>query len=123
MARGRVLIIEDDVDVATTTIEILTDRGYEVKAVTTAEEGLATIPAFQPDVLLLDMSLPGLSGPRLVGMFRHANPKLPIIVVTSMVDREIIGQITDMKPFQFVHKPYDPDVLHGLITAAIERGR
>ena len=116
----RVLVIEDDADVAATLVEALTERGYHVSAVTTAEDGLKVIPSLRPDVLLLDIWLPGLSGPGMLAEFRKAHPGLPVIVLTSEVDREMVGRISDMKPVHLVQKPFDADILHGLITDAVD---
>ena len=118
MPRARVLVIEDEVDVAATVLELLTARNYEVIAVTTAEEGLEVIPGFRPSVLLLDISLPGLSGPGLLDVFARRYAWLPVIVVTSAVDPEILSRIADGKPFHLVHKPFDLDALDRLVAAA-----
>ena len=76
------------------------------------------IDAFHPDVLLLDISLPGLSGPGLLTIFARVHPRLPVIVVTSAVDSHVIARVADQKPFHIVHKPYDLDALDRLIAAA-----
>lgn len=116
----RVLIVEDDADVAGTLAEMLGERGYEPMTVGTAAEALKVIPSFAPEALLLDVWLPGQSGPGLLTTFRQAHPKLPIIVITSEMDREILARISDLKPFYLLNKPVDPEVLHGLITDAID---
>src|ERR1043166_7833523 len=91
MPRARVLIVEDEVEVAATLLEQLAGRDYEVTTATTAEEGLEVLDSFRPDVLLLDITLPGLSGPGLLPVFGRAHPG-PIIVVTSAVDPRVLGE-------------------------------
>jgi len=123
MARARVVVIEDEIEVAATILEQLTARDYEVRTATTAQEGLDVIEAFRPDVLLLDISLPGLSGPGLVKIFDRVYPRLPVIVLTGAVDSRVVAQIAGHHPFHLVHKPYDPDALDRLVAAAADESR
>jgi DNA-binding NtrC family response regulator len=123
MARARVLVIEDDVDAAATLLEQLAGRDYEVLTATTAEEGLDVLDTARPDVLLLDVTLPGLSGPGLLPLFGHLHPRMPIIVLTSSVDPRVLAQIEGHKPFHLVHKPYDVDALDRLVAAAADESR
>jgi len=123
MSRGRVVVIEDDIDVAATLLDELVGRDYEVMTATTAKEGLEVVDAFRPDVVLLDISLPGLSGPGLLTVFGRVHPWLPVIVVTSTVDPRILARIADHKPFHLVNKPYDLEALDRLVAAAADESR
>lgn len=123
MSRARVLVIEDEIEVAATLLEQLAARDYEVVTATTAKEGLDVIDTFQPDVLLLDPTLPGLSGPALLPMFGRLHPRLPVIVVTSTVEPRTLAEIASHQPFHLVHKPYDVDALDRLVAAAAEASR
>ena len=118
MARARVLVVEDEVEVAATLLEQLSGRDYEVMTATTAPEAFDVIDSFHPDVLLLDISLPGLSGPGLLTVFSRVHPRLPVIVVTSAVDPLVVAQVIERNPFHLAHKPYDIDALDRLIAAA-----
>jgi len=123
MSRARVLVVEDEIEVAATLLELLTGRDYEVVTATTAEESFGIVDEFRPDVLLLDLSLPGLSGPGLLTVFARVHPALPVIVVTSAVDPRTIAEIASRHPFHVVHKPYDIDALDRLVEAATEQSR
>jgi len=74
LTRGRVLVVEDEIEVAATLLELLVERNYEVLTATTAEEGLKAVPAFRPNVVLLDISLPDMSGPSALTVFRALIP-------------------------------------------------
>ena len=123
MSRGRVVVIEDDIDVAATLLDELVGRDYEVMTATTAKEGLEVVEACQPDVVLLDMSLPGMSGPELLGVFGRVHPRLPVIVLTGTVDPRILTQIAERRPFHLLHKPYDVEALDRLVAAAADESR
>jgi DNA-binding NtrC family response regulator len=119
--RGRVLVVEDEIDVAATLLELLVARGYEVLTATTAEEALKIVPAFRPNVVLLDITLPGMSGPGLLTTFHRAHPRLPVIVVTAAVDAGVLARIAERAPFHVVYKPFDIDALDRLINAAVSK--
>ena len=119
--RGRVLIVEDEIEVAATMLELLVARSYEVVTATTAEEALKIVPAFRPNVLLLDITLPGMSGPGLLTTFRRAHPRLPVIVVTAAVDPGALARIAERDPFHVVYKPFDIDALDRLISLAVSK--
>ena len=121
--RGRILLVEDDVEVAATLFELLTDRDYNVAVATSAEDALKTLSSDRPEVLLLDMSLPGRSGPELLTLFRRTRPGLPIIVVTAAVEPEILKRIAELDPFQLFSKPVDIGALDRAITSAITQSR
>jgi CheY-like chemotaxis protein len=118
-SRGRILVVEDEIEVAATLLELLVARNYEVLTATTAEEALKVVPAFRPNVLLLDITLPGMSGPGLVTTFRRAYSRLPIIVLTAAVDGGVLARLAELKPFHVVHKPFDIDALDRLIGSAV----
>ena len=73
-------------------------------------------------MLLLDLTLPGLSRPGLLAVFRRVHPRLLVIVVTSAVDPRVVGQIAGHKPFHVMHKPWDIDALDRLVAAAARDG-
>jgi DNA-binding NtrC family response regulator len=124
MSRARVVVIEDDIDAAATLLEELVGRDYEVLTATTAKEGLEVVDACRPDVVLLDVALPGRSGPGLLAVLGRLHPWLPVIVVTSTIDARVLAQVAECKPFHLVHRPYDVDALDRLVAAAAsERAR
>jgi len=123
MSRGRVVVIEDDIDVAATLLDELVGRDYEVLTATTAKEGLEVVEAWQPDVVLLDVVLPGMSGPELLSVLGRVYPRLPVIVLTGTLDPRILTQIAERRPFHLLHKPYDVEALDRLVAAAADESR
>jgi CheY-like chemotaxis protein len=110
--------VEDDTEVAAVLAELVSGAEYEVAWAGTAEEGIRLASVFRPDVMLLDMSLPGLSGPRLLAVFRRAHPDVPVIVVTSEAHPDVVKQIEEHGPFAFVQKPFDNAAVLRLVAAA-----
>ena len=80
----RVVVVEDDPDVAMYTKTVLEKRG-DCVVITLADPRLAAnaVAEFQPDVLLTDIEMPGMSGLDLIAQVRQIMPGLPVIVMTA----------------------------------------
>jgi len=109
----RILVIEDQEDNRQIVRDLVTASGYELIEATTGEEGLEVAAREQPDLILMDIQLPGIDGYEVTRRIK-ANPKLrkiPIIAVTSYA---LSGD--DKKAFAagcdgYVTKPYSPRLL------------
>ena len=105
-----VLVIEDQEDNRRIVRDLLTSAGYEVTEAVTGEDGITAAEAHRPNLILMDVQLPGLNGYEATRRIK-ANPALrhiPIIVVTSYA---LSGD--DVKAFEagcdaYVSKPFSP---------------
>lgn len=113
----RVVIVEDDPDVAMYSKTVLEKRG-DCVVVTLADARLAAsvVADFQPDVLLTDIELPGMSGLELIQQVRQVRPNLPVIVMTAhaSVDYAITALRYDAN--EFLTKPVSSADLVGHVT-------
>jgi CheY-like chemotaxis protein len=83
---GRVLVVDDEPQVAAMLNAVLKTLGYSVQVAETGADGLRIVPGFRPDVVLLDMALPGIPGEIVVpvtNLIRAAEPNLPVTVVST----------------------------------------
>jgi CheY-like chemotaxis protein len=104
----RVLVIEDDDDTAQSTSLLLRTLGHESEAVPSAVAALERAPVFHPDVMLVDLAMPGCDGFELANRFKH-NPafdKTPMIAVTGFVDPKHRDMAFDAGFDGFVSKPF-----------------
>lgn len=110
LERPLVQIVEDDQAVATLIADVLHDRGYRTLVATTAHTALQQLDCLQPDVLTLDLSLPGISGITLLKLLRAqwSADVLPIIVVTA---HPRLDPLVRAHAQAVVLKPFDPDEL------------
>jgi len=81
--RARVLIADDDSRLLQLLHDFLSGQGYEVAALATGIQVLDTLPAFQPDVIVVDMEMPGLSGPEVLAAVRRAGLTVPVILISG----------------------------------------
>ncbi|WP_063725749.1 response regulator transcription factor [Cryptosporangium arvum] len=116
---GAVVIAEDDPDIRAMITEKLSRAGHQVTA---AEDGAAAIVAVKrsvPDVVVLDMQMPGLSGLDVVRLIR-ADPstaKVPVIMVTSHSQPQYIGESFNSGADDFLAKPFSPRELAARIDS------
>jgi DNA-binding response OmpR family regulator len=106
-ADARILVIEDEPDMLTILRDNLEFEGYQVDAAMTGEDGLAIALAERPDVILLDLMLPGISGYDVCRKLRAHGLKKPVILITarnSDVDR-IAG--LDLGADDYIGKPFN----------------
>lgn len=80
---ARILIIEDELILAEALKEKLTHIGYEVETVFDGEAGLEKIKEKKPDLLILDILLPGINGYEVMERLKKENVSLPILVVSN----------------------------------------
>ena len=85
-SKARVLVVDDEREFATTLAERLGLRGYEACAAFTAEQAIAAVAASAPDVVLLDLTLPGVRGVELLMTLRQHLPHGQIILLSGHLD-------------------------------------
>lgn len=118
----RVLVVEDEINLREPLVYLLQKEGYDVIE---AEDGNAAIELFQshnPDLLLLDLMLPGLSGNEVCRQIRSTS-EVPIIMLTAK-DAEIDKVVgLELGADDYVTKPYSTRELLARMKAVLRRGR
>ena len=112
-ATGAVLLVEDDAALREQVAEWLEDAGYGVVCAADGERALRALEWLRPDVAIVDLDLPGVTGFRLLRVLRRdpALAEVPVIVATGY-DHQEAGEIFDAAaPDAFVRKPYSSERL------------
>ncbi|MGI5341341.1 response regulator [Streptomyces sp. CA-181903] len=117
---SRVLLIEDDRAVREGVTLTLRRRGHEVEAAATGEAGLAALGAFRPDLVLLDLMLPDVSGFEVCRRIR-ATQQLPIIMLTARGDDIDVVLGLEAGADDYIVKPARGEVLEARIRAVLRR--
>ena len=115
-----VLIIEDDATIRTALVRALTARSHSTMTSPTALDGLQSLVAHRPDVVLLDLGLPDLDGASLLAMIRAVSD-VPVIVVSARDDGEGIVRLLDAGADDYLVKPFAADQLEARIRAVLRR--
>ncbi|MER7788331.1 response regulator transcription factor [Streptomyces sp. NPDC097640] len=116
----RVLLIEDDPSVREGIELGLRRRGHEVRTAATGEAGLTAIREFQPDLLLLDLMLPGINGVQVCRQVREAS-QLPIIMLTARGDDFDVVVGLEAGADDYIVKPARTEVIEARIRAVLRR--
>ncbi|WP_328876066.1 response regulator transcription factor [Streptomyces sp. NBC_00287] len=117
---SRVLLIEDDPSVREGVEIGLRRRGHEVRAAATGETGLAALAEFRPDLLLLDLMLPGMNGVQVCRQVRE-HSQLPIIMLTARGDDFDVVVGLEAGADDYIVKPARPEVIEARIRAVLRR--
>lgn len=115
-----VLIIEDDAMIRIALVRALAARKHSTMTSPTAMDGLQSLVAHRPDVVLLDLGLPDLDGTALLAMIRSVSD-VPVIVVSARDDGEGIVALLDAGADDYVVKPFAADQLDARIRAVLRR--
>lgn len=113
MEPAKILIVDDEEEFASTVAERLNLRGYQATAVFSANEALAIIRTAAPDVVLLDLMMPGINGFETLRVIKEITPSIEVIILTGYGGIQGKLQGLEAGAFDYVMKPVD---LGALIT-------
>jgi len=120
---AKILIVDDDPQLRQSFEKLLTQEDHIVRTAPSAEAGLAIVRESPPDLVVMDVRLPGMDGLQASRAMRKLEPKLPIIIMTAYGTTETAIEATKEGAFDYVLKPFRiPDIL-GTIRSALEAGR
>ena len=120
MAEVRLLVAEDDPATLGLLVTILEDDGYKVCAVADGPAAVAAAERFQPDLVLLDGGLPGISGADVARRLRQFG-NLPIIFVTGADSAEDVNSGFRLGADDYILKPFEPEELSWRVRAVLRR--
>jgi DNA-binding response OmpR family regulator len=116
-----VLIVDDDSDVRELIRTFLMELGYEVRAAAHSETALAMLREFNPNLLVLDFSMPGMNGADLAVVARRQNPGLGILFVSGFADSAELNAAVGSAPL--LRKPFRPGELAAAVRSALDASR
>ena len=118
-----ILIIDDDDQLRKSFTKLLIEEGHHVQSAASGEEGLQIVRTALPDVVVLDVRLPGMNGLDTFRAIHAVENKLPVIIMTAFSTTETAIEATKMGAFDYILKPFEiPDMLT-VINQALEAGR
>ncbi len=103
----KILIVDDEQGIVEEVKSYFEEEGYEIRTADTGKEGIETLKEFKPDILLLDMKLPDMSGLAVLKNCKETSPATKIIVNTGYVDQNIIDEAERLGRDAFLQKPFN----------------
>ncbi len=120
----RVLIVDDEANLRRMLQALLEDDGHEVRAAANAADALDAVPAFAPDVVLLDLVIgEGPDGLAVLGQLKARDPDLVVIMMSGKATLADAVRATQLGAFQFLEKPLSPESVLTTTHAALELAR
>ncbi|MEQ6916374.1 response regulator [Halomonas aquatica] len=116
----RILCVEDDPDIqAVARLALQALGGFEVKLCSSGSEALEKAGAFAPDMILLDVMMPGMDGPDTLAALRQepALAQVPVAFMTARVQRDDISHYLALGACGVIAKPFDPMTLPSQVKA------
>ncbi|MCU0658810.1 MAG: sigma-54 dependent transcriptional regulator [Polyangiaceae bacterium] len=117
----RVLVVDDEENIRLVLRTLLRRNGYEVEAAANAEEALARVDAFAPDVILTDVRMPGRSGIDLVSDLRQRKTPATLLVMSAYGNVELALDAIKAGAYDYIPKPFKPDEVILALRKAEER--
>ncbi|MGH9928853.1 MAG: sigma-54-dependent transcriptional regulator [Pyrinomonadaceae bacterium] len=118
----KVLVVDDDETIRDTLYELLSEE-YLCQTAETVEKAFARLEADSYDVVLTDISMPGLSGLELLGHIRQKFPDTPVIMISGIGDQEHAQGLIKLGAFDFLMKPFSLNVVEKSVRRAVEYRR
>jgi DNA-binding NtrC family response regulator len=120
--QANILIVDDELEIRELLDEFLRLKGYAVFTVASGAEILACLKANKPDLVLVDMSLPGMNGLDILRSIRATDPSIGVIMMTGLYDADVARQAIESGAYGYLPKPLDLRRLEDAIRAALTGG-
>ena len=117
-----ILVVDDDETIRDTLYELLSEE-YECQTAPTAEQALARLEVESYDLVLTDISMPGLSGLELLGHVRQKYPDTPVIIISGISDQEHAQGLIRLGAFEYLLKPFRLEVVEKSVKRALDHRR
>lgn len=118
-----ILIIDDEAGMREMVSQLFADAGYDTSTAPDGAQGLAAAKAAEYDLVVLDMSLPKMSGLEVLAGIKEVKPDLPVIIVTAYGSTQTAIEALRLGAYDYITKPFDLDELQMTAERALEQRR
>ena len=119
----KILIVDDEVTVCDLLKNFLTLKGYEVYTALDGYSAINKVKEVCPQLVMLDIVMPGISGMEVLKKIKKLNPKTGVIMITAVPDQGIITESIDLGAYDCIRKPMDLKHVENVVMIAIKNGK
>lgn len=119
--KGKVLIVDDAPDTLEIIGKLLRFEGYQVLTASTGEEGIEYVEKEKPDVVLMDINLPGMDGNQALREIKRINPIQSVIMLTAYATVDNAIEALKLGATDFIKKPFENEHLIHIVNQALEK--
>ncbi|MBU0479294.1 response regulator [bacterium] len=121
MAKNKILIVDDEPNITKSLQVILQKEGFITRAVSSGEEAIEEVKKDSPDLILLDLVLPGLGGIEALKYIKTFEQEAIIVIITAHPSFESAAEAIRCGAYDYIIKPYDIDEVLFTVKRAIEK--
>lgn len=103
----KILVVDDEVTIRQFLVTFLMDKGYDVIEARSGEEAVELVRKEKPNLMLLDMNMPGIDGLETLRRIRQFDKEIGVVMATANQDEEIARKAAELGSYQYVLKPFD----------------
>lgn len=118
---SKILVVDDEPSICWGVARLAEGLGHQIEAASSAEHGLSIAEAYRPDLIILDVRLPGVDGLTAMKLFRRLNEKTPIIIITAFGDLKTAVTAVEQGAFEYVLKPFNLQEIRAAVERALRR--
>jgi two-component system phosphate regulon response regulator PhoB len=125
MSRERILVVDDEEDILELVRYNLRKEGYEVLSATSGEQALAEARSTLPDLIVLDLLLPGVDGLDVCRLLKSdpRTARIPVIMLTARTEESDVVTGLELGADDYITKPFSPRVVSARVKAVLRRKR
>ncbi len=121
--KGRILVVDDEELIRWSLEQSMTGEGYEVLTAATGEEAIKVVSDEMPDLVFLDLQLPGIGGMEALQKIKEINRDITVIIITALGVVEMVVKAMKLGAYNYISKPFNLDELSIMVEKALETGR
>jgi len=121
--KATILVIDDEKAMRDSCCQALTKDGYRAETAVDGDTGLQKIRELKPDLVLVDLKMPGMSGMELLEKVADIDPNIVCVVITGYATIESAVEAMKRKAYDFLPKPFTPDELRIITKRGLEKRR
>ena len=116
----KLLIVDDETEICDFLKSFFEERNYEVKTASSGQAALQAVDQYKPQVVLLDIKMPGMDGVQTLGNLKKKYPRIKVIMVTALETRDKIEECLRLGADNYITKPLSLEYLENDVREKIE---
>lgn len=121
MAKKKVLIVDDQVGIRILLMEVFSVEGYDTFQAANGKTALQIVRKNRPDLVLLDMKIPGMDGLEILKQIKEFDASIKVIMMTAYGELAMIREATDLGALMHFTKPFDIDELRMAVNHELQK--
>jgi DNA-binding NtrC family response regulator len=119
--RAHILVVEDEINIRGALVTMLEKKGYQVRGVATAEEGMAQLEAVPAELVITDLRMPGMGGMEFLRHLKRMSPDTEVVVMTAYGSIDTAVEAMRCGAYDYLTKPIDRERFPIVVEKALER--